>query len=138
MTSPRPTPFASNLSENFEHFAERRRVPGPGRKRDGEKPKQSCKRYAHWLLSWFEFSETELRKGLLARGYEAAETEPTVKYLLGHGFLSDTRYAGIKARVRQGRAGDRKIMLALKFLGVSDSIAREQVATLDPEEERAI
>ena len=113
----------------------------PARKRsksgDAEKPRHSVKAYAAWLLSKREYSAAMLQKKLLARGYDAEETAAALHFLREHNYQSDARYAGMKARSTAHRAGDWKISMALAQQGIAEELAKEQVAELLPEEERA-
>ncbi|WP_019142513.1 regulatory protein RecX [Noviherbaspirillum massiliense] len=110
------------------------------RKRPGEprqKPKMSSPQYAMFLLSRYEYSAVNLRAKLIQRGYSAEEADAAMAFVTERGYQSDERYAESKARARQSRAGNRKIELVLRSKGVSEKVAREQIATLDPEEDRA-
>lgn len=102
-----------------------------------EKPRQSAKAYAAWLLSRREYSAATLEKKLLTRGYDAEETAAALQFLREHNYQSDARYAGIKARSTAHRAGDWKIAMALAQQGISEELAKDQIAELLPEEARA-
>ncbi len=106
--------------------------------RDREKPKQPAQNYAIWLLSRWDYSAATLRRKLVNRGYSTDEADAAVAAAIQAGYQSDARYAGVKARGTQGRAGDRKIELVLKSKGIDAQIAKEQIAALDPEVDRAI
>lgn len=103
-----------------------------------EKPKQSAKAYAVWLLSKREYSAVNLEKKLLARGYENEEIEATMRFLQDNNYQSDVRYAGMKARSTAHRAGNWKIARSLSQQGIDESLAEAQIAELLPEEERAM
>lgn len=102
-----------------------------------EKPAQSAKSYAIWLLSKREYSAAALQQKLLKRGYDPEETAITLQFLREHNYQSDTRYAGMKARSAAHRAGDWKIAAALAQQGIEEDVAKEQIAELLPEHERA-
>lgn len=102
------------------------------------KPKQSSKRYAVWLLSRREYSAAELRTKMIMRGYTAEEADEAMAFVTEHQFQSDERYAGMKARSTAHRAGNRRIAMVLKQKGIEEEIATSQIASLAPEDERAI
>ncbi|MDQ9169533.1 regulatory protein RecX [Oxalobacteraceae bacterium R-40] len=114
------------------------RSPGKTRgSKTPEKPRHSAKAYAIWLLSKREYSAATLRKKLLARGYDAEETATAMQFLQENNYQSDSRYAGMKARSTAHRAGDWKISRQLVQKGVAEELAKEQIAELPPEDERA-
>jgi regulatory protein len=102
-----------------------------------EKPRHSAKAYAVWLLSKREYSAATLQKKLLMRGYDAEETAAALQFLQENNYQSDARYAGMKARSTAHRAGDWKISRQLVQKGIAEDLAKEQIAELPPEEERA-
>lgn len=103
----------------------------------GEKPKQSAVAYAVWLLSKREYSATVLKEKLLARAYPSDEVDAAMRFLQENNYQSDARYAGMKARGTAHRAGNLKIAMALAQKGIAEDLAKEQIAELLPEEERA-
>lgn len=114
-----------------------RRVKETNKKQPAEKPKHSAKAYAVWLLSRREYSAATLQMKLLRRGYDAHETASAMQFLQDHQYQSDARYAGMKARGTAHRAGDWKIAVALAQQGISEDLAKEQIAELPPEGDRA-
>jgi regulatory protein len=102
-----------------------------------EKPKMSSQRYAMYLLSRYEYSAAGLRTKMIQRGYSPEEADAAMAFVTERGYQSDERYAESKARARQSRAGNRKIELVLRSKGIGEKVAREQIANLDPEEDRA-
>ena len=72
------------------------------------------------------------------RGYSEQEADEAMAFVQAHNYQSDERYAGMKARSTAHRAGDRKIQMTLKTKGIADEVARAQIDTLPPEQERAI
>jgi regulatory protein len=104
---------------------------------EADKPRHSAKAYAVWLLSRREYSAAMLEKKLLLRGYAAEETQEAMRFVLEHNYQSDERYAGMKARGTAHRAGDWKISMMLMQKGIDEQTAKEQIAELLPEEERA-
>jgi regulatory protein len=122
----------------YSRTSERVSPRRPNKTPTQEKPKQSAKAYAVWLLSKREYSAATLQKKLLKRGYAAEETAAALQFLRAHNYQSDTRYAGMKARSTAHRAGDWKIAMALAQQGIDEDLAKEQIAELAPEDERAV
>lgn len=103
-----------------------------------EKPRQSAKAWCIWYLSKWETSAATLRQKLLQRGYTIEETDEAMKFVQENNYQSDERYASMKARTTAHRAGNRRIAMALAQKGVDEGTAKEQIAELAPEDERAI
>jgi regulatory protein len=89
------------------------------------------------MLGRREYSESDLRQKLIRRGYTPEEAEDAITFVKTHGYQSDERYAGMKARSISRRAGDVKVVLTLKAKGISDALAKSQIIELDSDAERA-
>lgn len=101
------------------------------------KPK-NIRNYVIWLLGRREHSEHELRTRLKQRGCDQAEIDDALQFVQENGYQSDGRYAAMKARADAGRRGNRRIEFALADKGIAKEQIEEQLATLAPEEDRAI
>jgi regulatory protein len=121
----------------YTRTSDKRRFKPTERKKP-EKPPHSSRSYAVWLLSKREYSAATLRQKLLTRGYSAEETDEAMQFVQTNNYQSDERYAGMKARSTAHRAGNRKISMALAQKGIDENTAKEQIAELAPEEERAV
>jgi regulatory protein len=110
--------------------------PAPGAPR--EKPAQSCKAYAAWLLSRRDYSAGVLRNKLILRGYDEKETDDTMAFMVANGYQSDERYAQSLARTLSRRAGDRRLMMTMTQKKVSVSMSAETIDMLAPEAERVV
>lgn len=126
-----------SIPSEFTRTSDRRNQRNVTAARSIEKPKMSAQRYAVFLLGRYEYSAAGLRDKLIRRGYSKEESDGAMAFVQQHNLQSDERFASSKARSRQARAGDRKILLTLKAKGVADSVATAQIAMLDPEIERA-
>jgi regulatory protein len=102
------------------------------------KPKQPAKMYASWLLSKREYSAKILRDKLIRRGYTPEEADEGMAFVQEYNFQSDERFAGQKARSMERRAGNTKVVMALRAKGIDQDLAKKQAAELGPEQERAI
>lgn len=105
------------------------------RKRPGPDPLTSALR----LLSYRARSVRETRERLLDKGFEAAEVDSAVEYLLEAGYLDDERYARdlVSSRVRNKGWGRTKIASDLRKRGVAEKAAAGALSGLDDESERS-
>lgn len=110
----------------------------PIRNEPGQLPKRSAKSYAMWLLSRREYTAKELYARLTSRGYPADQAADAVGVMQEHKFQSDERFAESKARLTSRKLGNQRVVVALTDAGISKELATAQVATLEPEEDRAI
>ncbi len=102
-----------------------------------EKPKQSAKKYALWLLGRREWSEKELRQRLAVKGYEESEISECLEFCQQHGFQSDERFAASRIRSRASTRGNRRLTQELSQKGVEPGLAATLLAQAGGEEERA-
>lgn len=84
------------------------------------------------LLARREHSCAELRKKLLARGFEPDMTGDCLRQLEHEGLVSDTRFAEslVRARIARGQ-GPVRIRLALRERGVAEDDIENQLAACD-------
>ncbi len=77
------------------------------------------------LLTGRDYSQAELRKRLLGKGFDQTRIETVLQRCLDLGYLDDARYALSRATslMSQGRAVGPRIMLDLKQRGISKEIA---------------
>ena len=77
------------------------------------------------LLTGRDYSQAELRKRLLGKGFDQAHIDDVLQRCLDLGYLDDARYALNRATslMSQGRAVGPRIMLDLKQRGISKEIA---------------
>ena len=102
------------------------------------KPQQTLLQRAIASLSRREYSRLELKRKL-ARTLSEGETKESIEAVLDtlekRGFLSDERYAGIKARSVASRMGDAKIQRELRMRGIDAQTARDAVEGIRESEE---
>ena len=77
------------------------------------------------LLTGRDYSQAELRKRLLSKGFDQTRIDDVLQRCLDLGYLDDARYALSRATslMSQGRAVGPRIMLDLKQRGISKEIA---------------
>lgn len=77
------------------------------------------------LLTGRDYSQAELRKRLLSKGFDPVRIDDVLQRCLDLGYLDDARYALSRATslMRQGRAVGPRIMLDLKQRGISEELA---------------
>jgi len=94
------------------------------------------------LLAASPKSGAELKKKLVAKGYDAGIVDRTLEDLKAQGVLDDTAYArDLMARLKLGKAAGRhRIAFEFKRHGISKKISEGLLATLtsDQETERAL
>ena len=90
------------------------------------KPKSSPRSYALWLLGRQAYSAARLRERMIRRGFEEAEAEDAVAYLIEIGYLDDASFAKnfVEARARSGH-GPRKLRWELHNRGVDTAHVAE-------------
>ncbi|MBF0465433.1 MAG: regulatory protein RecX [Nitrospirae bacterium] len=88
---------------------------------------QSPKAYALRLLNFRDRSEKEIREKLLQKGYAEAETEETLEYLKGAGFVDDSKLARnlLIYLDSSKKMGLRRVTDTLKRRGIPESIIEE-------------
>jgi len=77
------------------------------------------------LLTGRDYSQAELRKRLLGKGFDQTHIDVVLQRCLDLGYLDDARYALSRATslMSQGRAVGPRIMLDLKQRGISEELA---------------
>lgn len=110
--------------------------PEPGAKR--EKPAQSAKSYAVWLLARQDYSAASLRRKLASRGYDDSEVDEAMGFVVDNKYQNDERYAEQRSRGSENRAGNLRIEMTLRQKGIDAGLAKAQVQQLAPEEERVL
>ncbi len=118
--------------------AKRKRAEASGRQ---PRPRPPLSARAVAALARREYSRRELRRKLL-KTLEEGETIEALDSVLddleAKGFLSDERYASVRARSFAPRMGDARIRRELRLKGVDEETARDAVASLEePEALRA-
>lgn len=118
-------PFAfeyCNDPEEWEH-----RTKEKAEKKGRKRPKRSLKMRAAAALARREYTRKALREKLI-RGLEEGETEVDVDEALNDmerwGYLSDERFAKVRARNKASIFGDRRIREELRREGVAQETAR--------------
>lgn len=93
---------------------------------------QAVRRTAMDLLARREHSLVELRKKLLARGFDASVVNRSLRKLEVDGLVSDARFAESFARSRVARGqGPVRIRLALRERGVAEDDIEDQLTACD-------
>ena len=79
------------------------------------------------LLSSRDYSQAELRRRLLDKGFDPTRIDAALQRCLELGYLDDARYALNRAtsQMTQGRAVGPRIILDLKQRGISEELACE-------------
>lgn len=99
---------------------------------------RSVKARAVALLARREYARAELRDRLLAAGGDVAEVDATLAELAVQGYLSDDRYAHAIVRRKRGDFAQRAIVATLKAKGVDPATAREALADVPLDDEKAL
>ncbi|MET0962002.1 MAG: regulatory protein RecX [Noviherbaspirillum sp.] len=124
----------------YSRTSERKRTqtprPEPGARR--EKPAQSAKAYAVWLLSRQDYSAASLRRKLASKSYDESEIEDAMQFVVDNKYQNDERYAEQRSRGAENRAGNLRIEMTLRQKGIEAGLAKTQVQQLAPEEERVL
>ena len=133
-------PRTAAVAGEYSRTSDRKRAPSarpePGAKR--EKPAQSAKSYAVWLLARQDYSAASLRRKLATRGYDEAEVEDAMAFVIGNKYQDDSRFAEQRSRGSENRAGNLRIEMTLRQKGIEAGLAKAQVQQLAPEEERVL
>jgi regulatory protein len=136
----KPRKPVSAAPGEYTRTSEQRRAPvprpEPGAKRD--KPAQSAKAYAVWLLSRQDYSAASLRRKLASRVYDETEIEDAMQFVVDNKYQNDERYAEQRSRGSENRAGNLRIEMTLRKKGIGAALAKAQVQQLAPEEERVL
>ena len=136
---PRKTAAAAVPGE-YSRTSDRKRAPvaraEPGAKR--EKPAQSAKSYAVWLLARQDYSAASLRRKLASRAYDDSEIEDAMQFVIDNKYQNDERFAEQRSRGAENRAGNLRIEMTLRQKGIEADLAKAQVQQLAPEEERVL
>jgi regulatory protein len=135
---PRKTASAEpgEITRTSERKAAFKARPEPGAKR--EKPEQSAKSYAVWLLSRQDYSAASLRRKLATRGYDDSEVDDAMAFVIDNKYQNDERFAEQRSRGSENRAGNLRIEMTLRQKGIEADLAKAQVQQLAPEEERVL
>ncbi len=124
----------------YTRTSDRKRAPTvqaePGAKR--EKPAQSAKAYAVWLLARQDYSAASLRRKLASRAYDDSEIEDAMGFVIDNKYQDDQRFAEQRSRGAENRAGNLRIEMTLRQKGIEADLAKAQVQQLAPEEERVL
>lgn len=94
--------------------------------------------YVLWLLGRRDYSEKELRDKMRLRGFEPEAIDKGIEYAKESGYQSDARYASQKAAALGRRLGNGRISRELKDKGIEPAAISEELATLEPELDRAV
>jgi SOS response regulatory protein OraA/RecX len=103
-----------------------------------EKPAQSAKSYAVWLLARQDYSAASLRRKLASRSYDETEIEEAMAFVVANRYQDDSRFAEQRSRGIENRAGNLRIEMTLRQKGIEAELAKKQVQQLAPEEERVL
>lgn len=79
------------------------------------------------LLTGRDYSQAELRKRLLTKGFDPFRIDDVLQRCLDLGYLDDARYALSRATslMRQGRAVGPRILVDLRQRGISEEVAAQ-------------
>lgn len=102
------------------------------------KPNHTSKAYAIYLLSRRDYTAKMLRERIVRRGYSDVEADEAMTFVVTHKYQSDERFASFKASDVERRGGNLKVLMTLRQKGISDELAKAQIASLGPEDERAV
>lgn len=131
-TAPAPGEYSRTSDRKRKSFTPREPGAAP------EKPAQSAKAYAVWLLARQDYSATALRRKLASKGYDETEVEDAMAFVIGNRYQDDGRFAEQRSRGIENRAGNRRIEMTLRQKGIDAELAKSQVQQLAPEEERVL
>ena len=140
-TSDRKRPARASASPGeYTRTSDRKRKPATPREPGAppEKPAQSAKAYAVWLLARQDYSAAALRRKLGSKGYDETEVEDAMAFVIGNRYQDDGRFAEQRSRGIENRAGNRRIEMTLRQKGIDADLAKTQVQQLAPEEERVL
>ena len=136
----KPRKTAATTPGEYSRTSDRKRTPAvradPGSRR--EKPAQSAKSYAVWLLSRQDYSAASLRRKLSSRAYDDSEVEDAMQFVIDNKYQNDARFAEQRSRGAENRAGNLRIEMTLRQKGIEADLAKSQVQQLAPEEERVL
>ena len=103
------------------------------------KPKTTLKARALRYLAVREYSPKELGKRLAPYVEEGDDLEALIQWLLGHGFLSEERFAEAFVRRRSARYGSGRVLRELEMHGVDEKTLAEAKSVMsETEYERAL
>ena len=79
------------------------------------------------LLTGRDYSQAELRKRLLTKGFDPVRIDNVLQRCVDLGYLDDARYALSRATslMRQGRAVGPRILVDLRQRGISEEVAAQ-------------
>ena len=79
------------------------------------------------LLTGRDYSQAELRKRLLTKGFDPVRIDDVLQRCVDLGYLDDARYALSRATslMRQGRAVGPRILVDLRQRGISEEVAAQ-------------
>lgn len=140
-TSDRKRPARTGaIPGEYTRTSDRKRKPAAPREAGAapEKPAQSAKAYAVWLLARQDYSAAALRRKLGSKGYDETEVEDAMAFVIGNRYQDDGRFAEQRSRGIENRAGNRRIEMTLRQKGIEAGLAKSQVQQLAPEEERVL
>ena len=82
------------------------------------------------LLTGRDYSQSELRRRLLDKGFDEIRVDQALQRCLELGYLDDTRYAVNRATslMAQGRAVGPRILVDLRQRGISEELAGQALA----------
>lgn len=91
------------------------------------------------LCAGSEQCSADIRGKILKAGFTPGDADGMLKYLVGHGYIDDTRFARAFAadKVRFAGWGKIKIRMALKMKGISDTLVSEALAYVGSEDYEA-
>ncbi|QWR76285.1 regulatory protein RecX [Candidatus Magnetomonas plexicatena] len=92
----------------------------------------SPKAYALRILNFRDRSEKEIREKLLLKGYTETDTEETLKYLKGAGFIDDYKLARNMLIYLDSakKMGLRRVTDTLKRRGIPESVIEEMLGVV--------
>lgn len=139
-TSDRKRPARIAQPGEYSRTSDRKRQPATPRDPAAarEKPAQSAKAYAVWLLARQDYSAAALRRKLASRAYDDSEVEDAMAFVIGNRYQDDSRFAEQRSRGIENRAGNKRIEMTLRQKGIEADLAKSQVRQLAPEEERVL
>jgi regulatory protein len=123
----------------FSSSARRRSGRGRAGSEDTPPPTTSVRAAAYACLSRREYTTTELRQRLVARGYPETDVDEAIRHLSASGALDDRRVAAAHVRTATGikGRGRRRIEQELLARGISRDAAQTALAELSADAEPA-
>ena len=92
----------------------------------------NLREHAIVLLTRREYSQLELKKKLLSKGYNFSKVETLITALAVEGLQSDERHTEVYVRRRVAAGfGPHRILVELRHHGISDSLVRQYLLTYD-------